>query len=229
MMMKSSFVDIRVNHETVIALDLDDTLYPEFSFLQSAYIEIAQKLEINNWKILYAKMISMYRSQLDVFKEISNNYGISKNSLLLTYRQHLPNISLFPFVMNKLIEIKSHGGRLAIITDGRNITQHNKIMALGLSELIDLIVISENTGKEKPDFNNFRIVEQAFPNYHYTYIADNLSKDFLGPNRLNWFTLGIIDGGTNIHFDMFDYITNDYLPDDFVLSFKYINIIPHGL
>ena len=65
----------------------------------------------------------------------------------------------------------------SIITDGRSISQNNKIKALGLSHLAQNIIISEETGYKKPHVNNFKIIEKVYPDKKFLYIADNTSKD----------------------------------------------------
>ena len=43
------------------------------------------------------------------------------------------------------------------------------------------------------------------------YVADNTKKDFIGPNRLGWTSICILDKGNNIHPQNFD-IEESYLP-----------------
>ena len=60
-------MDIKVNNNTVIVFDLDDTLYNELDYLKSAYQHIAQQLEPKDWKSLYVLMLSFYRCKKNVF------------------------------------------------------------------------------------------------------------------------------------------------------------------
>ena len=99
----------------------------------------------------------------------------------------------------------------SIITDGRSISQNNKIKALGLSHLAQNIIISEETGYEKPHVNNFKIIEKIYPDKKLLYVADNTSKDFLAPNTLKWDTVCLLDNGQNIHKQNFD-LQIKYLP-----------------
>ena len=48
-------MDIKVNAQTVVVFDLDDTLYNEVQYLKSAYLEIATTLEPADSKELFAK------------------------------------------------------------------------------------------------------------------------------------------------------------------------------
>ncbi|MCD8181749.1 MAG: HAD family hydrolase [Bacteroides sp.] len=55
---------------------------------------------------------------------------------LYKYRMHFPIISLSEGVENSLKKMRQAGFILGIVTDGRNITQSNKIKALGLEQYI---------------------------------------------------------------------------------------------
>src|SRR5690606_21953116 len=108
---------------------------------------------------------------------------------------------------------------LAIITDGRSITQRNKIKALKLDDFIDEYVISEEFGSEKPNINNFELIQNKFKCKKYTYVGDNVLKDFISPNNLGWLTIGLCNNGFNI-VRPFKNLTDDYQPDFWVESFK---------
>jgi len=218
-------MDIKVDESTVIVFDLDDTLYNETQYLRSAYIEIAKHLEKKDWKALFARMLSRYRCNEDVFDYIEENYKISKRKLLSTYRDHDPNLMPFEGVRETLQEIRRLKGKIGIITDGRSKTQRKKLKALGIFQFIDKIVISEETGFEKPEEHNYKLIEEAFKTNSYCYIADNIRKDFISPNRLGWKTIGIVDNGLNVHHDGHKHFEKNKLPRDFLLSFNEINII----
>jgi putative hydrolase of the HAD superfamily len=218
-------MDIKVDQNTIIVFDLDDTLYNEIEFLKSAYLEIAQQLENENWRFLYAQMISMYRNNMDVFGYISQQYNIPKTDLMSWYREHKPNIALFKGALETIKEIKKNNGKIGLITDGRKITQTNKIEALGLVPYLDCTVISEEIGTEKPHLNNYKFMETTFGKGSYHYIADNLKKDFLTPNALGWNTVGLIDNGLNIHKDAYLYEEIKYQPKTYIISLMDLDII----
>ena len=218
-------MDIKVDHTTVICFDLDDTLYNEIDYLRSAYSYIAKQLHPEHFESLNQEMLSMYKEGKDVFQYLANHYAIDKDKLLHMYRYHTPNITLFDGVYDILQTILKQGGRLAIITDGRVKTQMAKIEALGIKELFGTIVISEALGSEKPNGLNYRTVEQANLADHYTYIADNIKKDFVTPNTLGWQTIGLRDNGLNIHSSQPSDVAVNYLPQKFINSYAELNII----
>jgi len=218
-------MDIKVDARTVIVFDLDDTLYNEMEYLRSAYTEIAKSLDSDNWRPLFARMYSLFRSKQDVFDFVASTYQIDKSELLNTYRTHTPTLHLFNGVLKTMTQIKAKNGKIGIITDGRKTTQRAKLKALNIIDQIDKIVISEEVGSEKPDERNYRLIEEEFPGNTYLYMADNLRKDFITPNKRGWQTLGLVDNGLNMHFDGHKYFDKMHLPKQFVTSFGEIRIV----
>lgn len=217
-------MDIKIDKNTVIVFDLDDTLYNEIDFLRSAYNEISKELEPNNWEQLFTQLFSLYRNNQDVFEFICSSYDIDKTELIQRYRNHIPNIEPFNGVLDTLQKIKDHKGKLAIITDGRAVTQRNKLKKLGLLPYLDFIVISEEIGSEKPNELNYKTVEDYFKLKSYYYIADNFKKDFVAPKKIGWKTIALIDKGLNIHSHAHTHTSEEYLPELYISSFSQINI-----
>lgn len=216
-------MDIQVDKNTVIVFDLDDTLYNELDYLKSAYKFIAQHLEIIDWKPLYSKMFSLYRSGHNVFDFVANHYKIEIKTLLIWYHNHRPEIELFDGVLEIMEGIRYRGGKIGVVTDGRSNTQRAKLESLGILKYINHIVISEEVGSEKPNISNFKAIERALSGTDYYYIADNLKKDFIAPQVLGWRCIALMDNGKNIHHESYKYI-DKHLPIDFILNFKEINI-----
>ena len=62
------------------------------------------------------------------------------------------------------------------------------------------MVISEELGSEKPALANYTYFMERYPECHdFTYVGDNLKKDFIAPNTLGWLTVCLKDDGRNIH------------------------------
>ena len=213
--------------DKVVIFDLDDTLFNEIDFLISAYNEISQLLsnyqgEKKKKNEIFDYMHSLYLRKKNPFEQVIsflNIKNIKTSDLLEIYRNHLPNISLNDDVIEVLDYLKYHKFIIGLITDGRSIQQRNKIKALNLENFISALVISEEFGSEKPNLENFKFFEKKFPNSNYTYVGDNINKDFIAPNQLNWDTICLLNNGKNIHSQ------NVLLPDSY-LPKKYIkNII----
>ena len=205
----------------VVCFDLDDTLYKEIDYLQSAYREIAAYAAgqctgcSDSVGILaikaYNRMLDAYHEGQNAFEELNRFLGLQLpvSDYLCIYRNHKPKISLSEDVVQTLDALKAEDVRIGLITDGRTVQQRHKIEALGLMRWVDEkdIVISEEFGSEKPAPANYTCFMQRHPAcHHFTYVGDNLRKDFIAPNALGWMTVGLLDDGRNIH--------SQTLPDD---------------
>lgn len=192
-----------------IVFDLDDTLVPELDYLESAYREIAALFHPQSEE-LFQKMIDDYHNGINVFQNLITQYpSFTLTDLLMIYRNHIPQ---FPRNNSYSIlhRLKEKGYNLGIITDGYTITQSNKINALGITQLLDKIVISEAFGSTKPAEENFRVFHE-FQSEIYYYIGDNTKKDFVTPNKLGWTSVCLLDQGKNIHTQNFD-VESSFLP-----------------
>lgn len=188
----------------VVVFDLDDTLYKERDFLQSAYREIATVVESSDGapQGIYDQMLRWWQKGDNVFRLLIETYNVelTVDDLLTIYRSHVPAICLDETVRNLLDRLHQHSV-LGVITDGRSMTQRHKVEALGLSAYMDEqdILISEETGYGKPSDEPFRQIMEFHPSCSYYYIGDNPAKDFEAPNRLGWTTICLLDDGHNIH------------------------------
>lgn len=187
-----------------IIFDLDDTLIYEIDFLKSAFKEIAERLDLSNQQILCQKMVLMYQEGGNVFEFLTKTYTeFTKDQLLLLYRNHFPIIKLNEGALEIINLCKVKGYKLGLITDGRSVTQRNKLKALGIEKLFDKIVISEEFGSTKPDDRNFNVfIEDGISEYFY--IADNPMKDFIIPNKYGWTSICLKNKGYNVHQQQFD-------------------------
>lgn len=200
--------------DTVICFDLDDTLYKEIDYLKSAYKEIA--MTVGHPKEAAVRMLDWYYAKENAFEKLIETYGLSITitDCLKIYRNHFPEISLDAGAKEFLVELKDNGAKLGLISDGRSITQRNKIKALGLEGLFDIEIISEEFGSEKPSLKNYQAVMDKFPErQRFIYVGDNPAKDFIAPNQLGWNSICLLDDGKNIHKQNFD-LPQGYLPKE---------------
>lgn len=187
----------------VVVFDLDDTLYKEVDFLKSAYREIADFVEKKNGcSGVYEKMISWWEAGDNVFETLIKAYclDVSIKELLDLYRRHFPQIHLDDETRNVLIQLRNTC-KLGIISDGRSVTQRNKIMALGLADYVGWsdIYISDEVGHLKTSPYSFEKIMDSYPDCQYIYVGDNPEKDFIIPNQLGWDSFCLLDDGQHIH------------------------------
>jgi putative hydrolase of the HAD superfamily len=218
---------IKADPHSYFVFDLDDTLYPEIEFLKSAYHELCNEIAHENTQNVYNEMLDIHFSGGNAFKFLIEKYpalNLSLEKLLYLYRNHYPKITLREGVLEMLHEIKSRGSRIGVITDGREVTQTNKINALGLKKLVDKVVISEKFGASKPVSALYESFMEPDYKRHFFYFGDNISKDFISAKKLGWTCIGILDP-QNIHKLNITDVANDYLPHVFIKSFNEIGII----
>lgn len=218
---------IKANKKSYFIFDLDDTLYSEIDFLKSAFRYIALDADPQSPEILYQTMLDIYVSEQDVFDYIVHTFPsrhYTKDYLINLYRSHNPEISLRQGVSDLLLKIKSKDAKIGLITNGRSITQKNKINALGIEKFLDKILISEEFGFEKPNEEVYRNFLNPDEINQYFYFGDNLDIDFISPKKLGWLCIGIHNNNNirDIDISRFSY---EYQPHFFIENFTEIKIV----
>lgn len=222
----------------VVCFDLDDTLCKEIDYLKSAYREIAsyasqictgvniplQVLEVKAYEV----MLEAYQGGKNAFEALNAFLGLELPiaDMLKMYREHKPEISLDEDTRFTLDSLRSDGVLMGILSDGRELTQWNKIRTLDLTKWMDesCIIINSSTDSFKPSSSGYERLEAAVmalsedTEWLFTYVGDNLSKDFIWPKRNGWQTICLKDDGRNIHPQDFENTTLETLPDKVVES-----------
>lgn len=200
--------------DTVVVLDLDDTLYKEADYHDSGLSEVCQWIEDLYGKNIREELLSQRRAgEKDLLDAACSLAGLPltvKESLLWVYRLHNPNIHLKNTTREILGKIEEASKMLAILTDGRSISQRIKIRALGLAHLP--VYISEEYSSEKPMPHRFSRIMQDCSAEHYIYVGDNPEKDFVAPNVLGWTTFCLLGDHRNIHPQFGEEYSEDMLP-----------------
>ena len=196
----------------MIIFDLDDTLYKEFTYVDSGLKAVAADAE-EAGVMPASDAYALIKNAPDVASGFDRLAAIALESetyelfdiqrMLAVYRYHIPEISL-PSDSKKILDhLKEAQVNMGMITDGRSQTQRAKIMALGLDAYIpaDKILISEEVGTDKHWPTAFELMmKRNSSESSFTYIGDNPEKDFYWPNKLGWKTIMLIDKDrVNIH------------------------------
>jgi putative hydrolase of the HAD superfamily len=211
---------LNLKPNSFFVFDLDDTLYQEIDYLQSAYKHISKYIQTATNENIYDLMLELYKSKKNVFQWIVSSYNkidsrITMDFLLQLYRQHEPDIKLNEEAKHFLQILQDKNIPAALITDGRSITQRNKLKALGISNYFKDVIISEEFGSEKPDERNYLYLEKKYAGKNFYFIGDNTAKDFTVPLKLRWFTICLKDKGGNIHNQDFSEVFPDLILNSF--------------
>ena len=190
-------------NETVLVFDLDDTLYAEIDYVRSGLRALEQwLLALYPERPVAAAFAPLHaggaRFALGPLLERLELPPSMETQLLWAYRSHRPTIALRAGVADWLTARGDDFLALAVLTDGRSLTQRAKLAALGLGHL-PAYVSEEWGGADKPDPRRFEAIARRWPAARYVYVGDNVGKDFVAPRALGWVSVGLRDDGRNVH------------------------------
>lgn len=182
-----------------VIFDLDDTLYSEKQYIRSGFHAVAKYLDKDDAEDKLWINFESGKTAIDAYLEEINQMD-KKTECLRIYREHMPQISLYDGVTGIFDKLKAKGIKVGIITDGRPRGQHNKLRALGLYDMVDDIIITDELGGEqfrKPCDIAFRIMQRRWriPFEQIVYVGDNLNKDFQAPRQLGIQWVYVDNGG----------------------------------
>lgn len=188
--------------KTCLVLDLDDTLYKEYDY-QTSGLKYVEEQVLKLYSIdLRGKLLELRDQGVnDIFLELTNMLNIPnsiKDSFLMMYRYHKPNIEL-TLATKKFIETALNKfSKVVILTDGRSVSQRLKLNSLSLLNIP--VFISEEWNSTKPDNKRFVTIMKKYDTCsNFCYVADNPSKDFIAPNALEWISICLKGNQNNIH------------------------------
>ena len=189
----------------VYVFDLDDTLYPELSYVHSGFQAVAnflsELLSVPAATLaaeLVAEEAANGRGQ--VFDNVLQHHGAYSKKLvaacLSAYRQHCPTLRLYPDAERCLARLA--GQPLYIVTDGHKEVQARKVAALGLAGRVRHAYLTNRYGRHraKPAPHCFELIcrrERVAP-AEVLYVGDNPRKDFVGLKPLGFQTVRIRRG-----------------------------------
>ena len=140
------------------------------------------------------------RGRGEVFDNVLRPHGRWSKALvaacLRTYRQHRPEISLFPDAERTLTRFA--GQTLYLVTDGHKEVQARKVAALGLAGRVRFAYLTTRYGRHraKPNPHVFQLIcqREGVSPAEVTYVGDNVKKDFVGIKPLGFNTVRVARG-----------------------------------
>lgn len=184
-----------------VVFDVDDTLYLERDYVRSGFHDVGEHLERTHGVSGFGEVAwDAFRDGVrgSTFDHTLGTLGVEPTSelireLVAVYRSHAPRIDPLPDAHSLLVELQRMGIELGVVTDGPAVSQRAKVVALGLEQYTDAIVVTEEHGTGKPDPRVFATAARAMKvaSTDLVYIADNPTKDFAGPRSLGWVTVRV--------------------------------------
>jgi len=200
-----------------IILDLDDTLYSEREFERSGFATMLDVLDVRH-TVELDTLVQLSAQGQDIFTYLEFDTHL-KNVALSIYRSHLPSISLYADSAIFIEQALEAQCQLVLATEGRSLTQRNKIAALGLEDKFSHILISEEVGHTKVHEAFFADLTDIPAGTQVVMIGDNPIKDFLVPNRHGWETYMLASRGNNVHRQDID-VDDQYRAQHVIHSFS---------
>jgi putative hydrolase of the HAD superfamily len=119
-------------------------------------------------------------------------------ALIDIYRSHQPSLSLYPDAISTLQSLREMGCKLGVVTNGTLSTQQKKVMALGLTAWLDVIVYADALGRAhwKPSPLPYRLALEALDGNptKTLYVGDDPHTDFKGARMVGMTTVRILRG-----------------------------------
>jgi len=186
-----------------LIFDLDDTLYPERAYVMSGFWAVSVWAEKHlgiPQKQGFEELCRLFDSGFhgNTFDHWLKTHGFDPTAwvpqLVQVYRTHIPTIAPYPEVPILLQRLRSRY-RIGLVSDGYLEVQRRKLTALGLACYFDVIVFSDELGRDawKPSPRPFQIVigKLGLTGPEAVYIADNPDKDFIGARQMGMWTVRI--------------------------------------
>jgi len=189
----------------IVAFDLDDTLYPERTFVESGFRAVARELHAR-WGVSADEALDVMLGSLDgsgrgrQFDDVVEHFGLtgrqSVRRLIDAYRHHAPEIALPP---QSRAAIEALAPRpIYIVTDGHKLVQQRKVEALGLPRLVRKAYITHRYGirHRKPSPRVFELIarRESADLAEIVYVGDDATKDFRGIRPLGARTIRVRTG-----------------------------------
>jgi putative hydrolase of the HAD superfamily len=183
--------------------DLDDTLYAEADYVHSALnwagARVTRIFGIPDAQgQLVALQAKGMADPIAAFWQGAKLPEAAREQIVAGMRAHVPEIVLRPGAKAVLDALRASGVGFGIMTDGRSVTQRAKIAALGCTDA-RAILISGESGWQKPDPRCYGFFAQHIPGGAFGYVGDNPKKDFVGAKAAGWRTIMLQDDGRHIH------------------------------
>jgi putative hydrolase of the HAD superfamily len=177
-----------------ILFDLDGTLWDRNAAVRALVTQ--QHRELHQWLGHVAQRDYVERVvRLDdngradktvLYQTIGIEFGLSEYAVALLHADFWTRFQVFTLPFTEVIETLHHLRRLeiklGIITNGSTKVQEAKISRLGLSDLVDVVLISEREGVRKPDAEIFHRALRRLgvsPSEAW-FVGDNPEVDVVG-------------------------------------------------
>lgn len=190
-----------------VIFDLDNTLYDYDECDKYAMAKLRQfcverfSVKENEFDAAFGRAKELVKRQLEGMAASHNRLLYSQRYLeLLSQKPVVYALELYDTYWDAMLErmqpysyvvplfgqLAAKGIRIALLTDLTAHIQHRKIQRLGIADFVDVIVTSEEAGREKPNRGMFDLVMEklGLPAKELLMIGDSKRKDIQGAEEV---------------------------------------------
>jgi putative hydrolase of the HAD superfamily len=178
-----------------VIFDLDDTLYPERQFVMGGFAAAARWIAGQASRSADGcerELTCLFErgEKAHTFDAWLKNAGLPSGyatGMVEAYRQHAPSLTLYADAGEAIERCHREGLATGLVSDGYLDVQRRKVAALGLSELLNTVVLSDEFGRAhwKPAPTPYLAAAERLGILpaEAVYVGDNPKKDFEGARR----------------------------------------------
>ena len=177
-----------------VLFDLDGTLYDRDELVRvvaaAQFDEFREHLAGADKNAFVDRVFALdahgYKDRAALYSEVIAEFGLEAalaNQLERDFTtRYFTSCSATPDTIDTLRLLKAHGLKVGVITNGAARLQSEKLLALGLSDYFDAVLISEAEGVRKPDAEIFRrALERCQVKAHEAaFVGDDPEADVFG-------------------------------------------------
>lgn len=184
-----------------VLFDLDDTLHDKQASLRRCAMRLMTEFDLENrldgrsFVDLFIAENCIIQPKDKVFEKIAKKFQLDTNQAF-EMKKRFDNsfhedAQPFPGVVEVLKMLKYSGVQLACVTNGRDFFQRNKISALELEDILDVVVTSGELGIKKPDAAIFLATVQRLGTVleDCVFCGDNMVADIEPAKNLGMTTI----------------------------------------
>ncbi|MCM1522337.1 MAG: HAD-IA family hydrolase [Muribaculaceae bacterium] len=193
-----TLIDFRANSRTALSLLYNQESLDRFYPTPEEWTEAYETHNHSLWDRYSRGEITQDFLRVDRFAHPLAARWSDGREALEDYARHLDPLYLDLLASQKrlidgamvlLDTLRASGLKTGILSNGFTAVQHRKLSVTGIGEKIDLTVLSDDIGINKPDIRLYRhAMEQADDTdpTHHLMIGDNPSTDIAGALRAGW-------------------------------------------
>lgn len=167
------------NKGRTLVFDLDDTIYPEFSFLSKQYLFVAKHYLGSEFNSGYNFLCNEFKNsgREGLFTKFIYEFNLNANinDVLKIFRNYSVTYYLKPYVWFDMLFSDSSLDYLYVITNGNVTQQKEKVKRLKLeNKASDCFFIYANNFRAKPFDDSYNYLKKIKPIISPIYIGDSV-------------------------------------------------------